>query len=293
MNMNGRNVTMLFTSVSGHLMELDFASSHRNWNACDPFELFTAPVEKTVKEEFSNVAANLEFQARRCSELILWLDCDREGENIGFEVIEVCTRANRNIKVNRARFSSIIPREINNAIRNLGPPNQKDSIAVDTRQEIDLRIGSAWTRWLTQRYRDKYSSFVEHIISYGACQFPTLGFVVERYLERENFKKEKFWAIKLEVKKGNEMAIFNWQRVKLFDKLSCLVLYESCLEGPMVAKILSVELKPKTNFKPLPLTTVALQKQCAKLGISSEKTMEVLFNFFSETVAFSGFMLLS
>lgn len=34
------------------------------------------------------------------------------------------------------------------------------------------------------------------LISYGSCQFPTLGFVVERYKDIKNFIPEKFWKIK-------------------------------------------------------------------------------------------------
>ena len=32
----------------------------------------------------------LEREVRGAQFLVIWTDCDREGENIGFEVIQVC-----------------------------------------------------------------------------------------------------------------------------------------------------------------------------------------------------------
>ena len=39
--------------------------------------------------------------------LIIWTDCDREGENIGFEIIDVCKAVKPRIEVKRAKFSEI------------------------------------------------------------------------------------------------------------------------------------------------------------------------------------------
>lgn len=39
---------------------------------------------------------------------MIWTDCDREGENIGAEIVKICRKAKPNIVVKRARFSAII-----------------------------------------------------------------------------------------------------------------------------------------------------------------------------------------
>lgn len=57
-----------------------------------------------------DIQKTLEEEARKCQWLILWLDCDREGENIAFEVVESCVRANRNLNIRRARFSALTER---------------------------------------------------------------------------------------------------------------------------------------------------------------------------------------
>ena len=51
--------------------------------------------------------------------MILWLDCDREGEAIAFEVIEVIKKVNKQTRFKRARFSAITYNDIWYAIKNL------------------------------------------------------------------------------------------------------------------------------------------------------------------------------
>lgn len=128
--------------------------------------------------------------------LIIWTDCDREGENIGFEVISVCTAINPRLQVLRAKFSEITKQAVFNAMNNLVQPDKRVSDAVDVRQELDLRIGAAFTRFQTLRLTRKFPvALADRLISYGSCQFPTLGFVVERYKSIQDFVREDFWKI--------------------------------------------------------------------------------------------------
>lgn len=184
------------TSVSGHLLSLDFSNEFKNWRSCQPVELFDATVAKFCPPDYEPIKRTLEREVRTCEKLIIWTDCDREGENIGYEIIDVCRNLKRNIDVYRAQFSEITSSSIGRAIQNLGRPNQLISDAVDARMELDLRIGAAFTRFQTMRFRRAFpNNLAEKLISYGSCQFPTLGFVVERFKQRESFVSEPFWKI--------------------------------------------------------------------------------------------------
>ncbi|XP_072337326.1 DNA topoisomerase 3-alpha isoform X3 [Scyliorhinus torazame] len=279
----GQNVAVVMTSVSGHLLELEFKSPFQKWHSCNPVTLFDAEVEKYCPENYVDIKRTLEREVRKCQALILWTDCDREGENIGFEIVHVCKAVKPNLQVLRARFSEITPRSIRQACENLVEPDQKVSDAVDVRQELDLRIGASFTRFQTLRLQKIFPNVLSNqLISYGSCQFPTLGFVVERFKAIQAFIQETFFKIKVthETEDGN--VEFNWKRHRLFNHTACLVLYQICMEDP-VATVLDVFTKPKSKWRPLPLDTVELEKLSSrKLKINAKETMKIAEKLYTQ-----------
>ncbi|XP_042483254.1 DNA topoisomerase 3-alpha-like [Macadamia integrifolia] len=280
----GQRCRMLFTSVTGHLMELEFEDRYRKWHSCDPADLYHAPVRKFVPQDKLDIKKTLEEEARKCQWLVLWLDCDREGENISFEVVETCTAVNRSLNVWRARFSALIDREIHESVQTLVRPNQLFSDAVDVRQEIDLRIGASFTRFQTMLLKDAFTIDVATderslVLSYGPCQFPTLGFVVERYWEIQSHEPEEFWTINCSHSSDEGIATFNWMRGHLFDYTCAVIIYEMCVLEP-TATVTKVRHQERLKYPPHPLNTIELEKRASwYFRMSSEHTMKVSLAF--------------
>ena len=93
------------TSVAGHVFGIDFIPRYNNWDKVDPVSVFLTNTNarhfifiqaelfsaETLKKEASpnhRMPSFLEKEARGADVVVLWLDCDKEGENICFEVIE-------------------------------------------------------------------------------------------------------------------------------------------------------------------------------------------------------------
>lgn len=66
--------------------------------------------------------------------------------------MEICLRSNPKLTVKRAHFSALTPEELNAAMSNLDAPNRNLAAAVQVRQEADLRVGAALTRYQTIRF---------------------------------------------------------------------------------------------------------------------------------------------
>lgn len=163
--------------------------------------------------------------------------------------------------------------------------------AVAARIELDLRIGAAFTRLLTLQLATLGGVLAKRLISYGkhtfyfwstspnlslgSCQFPTLGFVVDRYFRVQNFKPEPFWSIKVSHTREEKNVNFSWSRGNLFDRAAVVMLFERCLAAK-TAKVIKVNKKPTKKWRPLPLTTVDLQMMGSKfLHMNSQTVMKV------------------
>ncbi|KAK2195965.1 bifunctional TOPRIM domain/DNA topoisomerase [Babesia duncani] len=180
------------------------------------FAFIVASIITSVTSESKDIEGNLLSYARKCEWLILWLDCDREGEAIAFEVVNICKRANPRIRISRAIFSAVTKSDIERACANLGKPNRNFAMAVEARQELDLRIGSTFTRFLTLNYKDMLETEAK-VLSFGPCQIPTLAFVVDRFKAIEDFVAETFWTMKVQYKVNDAVATFTWDRHRLYD----------------------------------------------------------------------------
>lgn len=128
------------------MVSLFHLKSHTLW--FNSANLVKSPIENS-----KHVVKNLEFYCKDVQALVIWTDCDREGEAIGYDIIDVCRRYNRNIEVYRAHFSAMTHADITGAMQRLTPPNKNLSDAVKVRQEIDLRIGASFTRFQTLTLR--------------------------------------------------------------------------------------------------------------------------------------------
>ncbi|KAM7352037.1 topoisomerase 3-alpha [Cochliomyia hominivorax] len=281
----GKKSKMVMTSVSGHLLTFEFLSSYRNWNNVDPQSLFDAPVRKACSENFAAIKKTLEREVRSCQGLIIWTDCDREGENIGFEIIDVCRSIKPNITVYRAIFSEITGTAVKRALQNLTQPDKRQSDAVDVRSELDLRTGAAITRFQTMRLQRLFPEKIANkLISYGSCQIPTLGFVAERYKEIEAFVSEPFWKIKVTHTIDDLTVEFLWARNRLFDKQACEDYYLLVIANP-TATVESVTVKPKSKWRPTPLDTVELEKLGSrKLKLSAKEVMTIAEKLYTKGI---------
>eukprot|EP00927_Polykrikos_kofoidii_P056414 TRINITY_DN50530_c0_g1_i1.p1 TRINITY_DN50530_c0_g1~~TRINITY_DN50530_c0_g1_i1.p1 ORF type:complete len:861 (-),score=130.51 TRINITY_DN50530_c0_g1_i1:243-2825(-) len=278
----GQRAWFKVTSVAGHVYEVDFPPAMNNWDRTDPLELYAADIIKKESNEKAQIPRHLQKEAKGCSYLVLWLDCDREGENICFEVMKnvepQLTPVPGQQQVWRAKFSSLAPVDLKKAMGNLGTPNEDEALSVDARQEIDLKLGCSFTRFQTKYFQGKYGDLDTTTISYGPCQTPTLWFCVRRHDEITSFQPESFYTLDVSISKLDRDLPLEWQRGQIFD-LPLITTFKEIVQGKtgnQTAHVTDVTSKEDRMARPQALNTVAMLKMAStRLGLGPQQAMHL------------------
>lgn len=240
-----QSVRLRVTSTFGHIYSVDFPQALRRWGDIDPEALFDAAIEHVLPEGSSSLPEHFACEAAESHAVVLWLDCDREGENICYEVLQHVvgrllphprlhaapvpgdlkdTDFSGDARIWRARFSSLAPTDIQAAYAVLQKPNPWEAKSVDARQVIDLKVGVAFTRLITANLRDRVRDLAPSreqgrgpLISYGPCQTPTLHFCTHRFDLIQAFRKEVSYTISVSAMPcegtacGTEAVYLKWE----------------------------------------------------------------------------------
>lgn len=273
------------TATTGHIYSLDFSQEYNNWEMHSPDVLFNAQTVRTYDPR-ANIPTHISEEARQCDLLILWLDCDREGENICFEVLELALpqmkppssafpNAYRGC-VYRARFSSLAPQDLQAAMATLVHPNQNEALSVDARQELDLRVGVAFSRLQTMYFRKHFGQQLgKQMVTYGPCQIPTLWFCVHRHVEIEAFVPEAYWRLVATLPAGDVSFQALGQMGNIWDEREARAVLQRAREATS-ASVTSQRHWLSSYRRPRPLNTVEMLKMASQvLGLGPDDALHV------------------
>lgn len=250
-------------SSKGHIRDL--ATSGKGGLGIDIENDFTPKyvINSDKKETVKELAAT----AKKCSEVYLASDPDREGEAIAWHLADVLgLDIHQN---NRVIFNEITKNAVVKAFEN---PRQIDMDLVksqETRRMLDRIIGFKLSGLLKNKIKSK---------SAGRVQSVALNLIVEREKEIQAFKSEEYWTIEALVEKNRKkfkanLSKINGQKPSIKNETEANKIIENCNGDYIVTKI---ENKTKKKQPKLPFITSTLQQEAStKLNFSSKKTMSI------------------
>ncbi|MEW5926751.1 MAG: type I DNA topoisomerase [Gemmatimonadota bacterium] len=250
--------------------------------------LYVVPASKR------KVVSELKSMLRGVDELVVATDEDREGESIGWHLVQVL---NPRVPISRIVFHEITPEAIREAIRS---PRQIDEDLVraqETRRILDRLVGYTLSPLLWKKIAGGLSA--------GRVQSVAVRLLVVRERERRAFRSATYWDLKATLLK--EAAAFSATMVALagkrlatgkdFDETTGRLRAERdvVLLGEAEARALQERLRGvpwrvvETEEKPYvrrpspPFTTSTLQQEAnRKLRLSSRDTMRIAQRLYEE-----------
>ena len=259
------DLEVIVLPLAGHIVELDYPDTHRDWARVDLMTLIDTEPER--RETGPALHSTLRRLAPSVDEVILATDYDREGELIGIEALETITSVRADVAVRRARFSAMTPWEIRHSFEALSEPDWNLARAAAARQKIDLAWGAVLTRFLTVR-----CGFDGQLLSAGRVQTPTLALVAEMERDREDFVPRTFWDVVLEA--GDPPVVGTAEAGPFWDRSGAEGAFALANLGAE-ATVGSVDRQEAIEHPPPPFNTTSFLAEASRLRLTAPRAMAV------------------
>ncbi len=251
-----------------------------------PLYVIPGPKRKVVSE--------LRSRLKEADRLILATDEDREGESIGWHLLQVLKPK---VPVSRIVFHEITPEAIREALRAPRDVDENLVRAQETRRILDRLVGYTVSPLLWKKIATGLSA--------GRVQSVAVYLLVERERQRRAFRSGTYWDLEALLARGGEEfsaqlvsvgsvrvatgrdfdeatgSLIPGREVLLLDEQSARELRER-LESETWT-VLDTEEKPTVRRPAPPFTTSTLQQEAnRKLRMSARDTMKVAQRLYEE-----------
>lgn len=263
-------------SSKGHIRDL--ATSGKGGLGIDIENDFTP--KYVVSKDKKDTVKELKALAKKCDQVYLASDPDREGEAIAWHLAQELELQNE--EENRIVFNEITKPAIIDAFEHPRSIDQDLVKSQETRRMVDRIIGFKLSKLLQNKIKSK---------SAGRVQSVALRLIVERENEIRAFKSEEYWTIHANIDKDNlpfsaELKKVDGKKAKVVNKEESDAIIARCNQAYVVSK---VEKKVKKKQPKMPFITSTLQQEAStKLGFSAKKTMQIAQKLYEGIEVSSG-----
>ena len=266
----------IVTWALGHLVTLadpeNYDDRYKCWNMEDlpilPKYLKTVVIKKTSKQ-FNTVKSQINRDD--VCEVVIATDAGREGELVARWIID---KIKTNKPLKRLWISSVTDKAIKDGFNKLKDAKEYDNLyySAIARSEADWIVGINATRALTTKYNAQ--------LSCGRVQTPTLGMILKREGEIQNFKAKDYYGIEIISVKGNNNLKFRWQDSKnksesTFNEEKIDFILNKVKDKEL--KIVDISENRKKKYSPQLYDLTELQRDANRIfGYSAKETLSIM-----------------
>ena len=266
----------IVTWALGHLVTLadpeSYGDRYKCWNMEDlpilPKYLKTVVIKKTSKQ-FNTVKSQINRDD--VYEIVIATDAGREGELVARWIID---KIKTNKPLKRLWISSVTDKAIKDGFNKLKDAKEYDNLyySAIARSEADWIVGINATRALTTKYNAQ--------LSCGRVQTPTLGMILKREEEIQNFKAKDYYGIEIISTKGNNNLKFRWKDSKnksesTFNEEKIDFILNKVKDKEL--KIVDVSENIKKKYSPQLYDLTELQRDANRIfGYSAKETLSIM-----------------